>query len=139
MTKLSTDLADRIIEITHRNGLNAVIDCVGGPLATELIKSLAGGGQFVIYGGFSSERFQLHNFDLLMKGAGIKSYIYRYFFDPPPASDRALLEEIAKVSAKPEFNIRIGGLHTLDDFKTAIHETLHQSESGKRLFRMSDQ
>jgi NADPH:quinone reductase-like Zn-dependent oxidoreductase len=139
LTKLSTDLADRIIEITHRNGLSAVIDCVGGPLATDLIKSLAGGGQFVIYGGFSSERFQLHNFDLLMKGAGIKSYIYRYFFDPPPASDRALLEEIAKVSAKPEFNIRIGGLHTLDDFKTAIHETLHQSESGKRLFRMSDQ
>lgn len=87
LTRPSTDLADRIIEITHRNGLSAVIDCVGGPLA---------------------------------------------------ASDRALLEEIAKVSAKPEFNVRIGGFHTLDDFKTAIHETLHQSGSGKRLFRMSD-
>lgn len=115
-----------------------MIDCVGGAIAGDLIRSLAIGGQFVIYGGFSSERFQLHNFDVLMRGAAIKSYVYRYFFNPPPVDDRKLLLEIADICARPEFNLRIGGAHALDDFKTAIGETLDRPESGKRILKMAD-
>jgi NADPH:quinone reductase-like Zn-dependent oxidoreductase len=96
LSKLPKGLAEEIAEITDQNGVNAVIDCVGGPIASELIRSLSNGGQFLIYGGFSSEKFQLHSFDLLMKGARIKPYIYRYFFHPPEANDRAVLNEIAE-------------------------------------------
>ena len=73
-----------------------------------------------------------------MKGATIKPYIYRYFFNPPRADDRVVLDEIAAVSARPDFNVRIGGVHALDDFKTAITETLDHPESGKRLLKMAD-
>jgi NADPH2:quinone reductase len=136
--KLSTGLGERVAEITKQKGVNAVIDCVGGAMASDLIRSLALGGQFVIYGGFSPEKFQLHNFDVLMKGAGIKSYIYRYFFSPPRADDRGFLDEIAGISAGPEFNVRIGGVHALGDFKTAIAETWDRPESGKRILKMAD-
>ncbi len=138
LSKLSTGLSEKIAEITEQNGVNAVIDCVGGAIAGDLIRSLAIGGQFVIYGGFSPEKFPLHNFDLLMKGAAIKSYVYRYFFNPPPADDRKLLNEIADSCARPEFNLRIGGAHALDDFKIAIAETLDRPESGKRILKMAD-
>ena len=138
LNKLSTGLSEKIAQITNQKGVNAVIDSVGGGIATDLIRSLAIGGQFVVYGGFSPEKFQLHSFDLLMKGAGIKSYVYRYFFNPPPSEDRALLDEIAGISARPEFKVRIGGVHKRDDFKTAVGETVCRPESGKRLLKMSD-
>jgi hypothetical protein len=54
------------------------------------------------------------------------------------ANDRDLLNEIAGISGQPDFRVRIGGVHTLADFKTAINETLHHPESGKRLLKMSD-
>ena len=138
LSKLPRGLAEEIAEITHQSGVNAVIDCVGGPVASELIKSLSNGGQFLIYGGFSPEKFQLHSFDLLMKGAQIKSYIYRYFFHPPEANDRTVLNEITEICGRPDFRVRVGGVHTLDDFKTAINETLHHPQSGKRFLKMSD-
>jgi NADPH:quinone reductase len=73
-----------------------------------------------------------------MKGAQIKSYIYRYFFHPPEANDRTVLNEIAEICGRPDFWVRVGGVHTLDDFKTAINETLQRPESGKRFLKMSD-
>ncbi|MBV8278092.1 MAG: zinc-binding dehydrogenase [Verrucomicrobia bacterium] len=135
---LGRGLSEKIAAITGQNGVNAVIDCVGGAIAGDLIRSLAVGGQFIIYGGFSSETFSLHNFDVLMRGAAIKSYVYRYFFHPPAADDRKLLHEIADVCAQPEFKVRIGGVHALDDFKVAIHEALSRPHFGKRLLKMSD-
>jgi NADPH:quinone reductase len=41
LSKLRRGLAEEIAEITHENGVNAVIDCVGGPIASELIRSLS--------------------------------------------------------------------------------------------------
>jgi NADPH:quinone reductase len=136
LSELSTGLSEKVAEITKQKGVNA--DCVGGAMASDLIRSIAIGGQFVIYGGFSPQKFQLHNFDIWMKGAGIKSYIYRYFFSPPRPDDRGFLDEIAGIGAGPEFNVRIGGVQDLGDFKTAIAETLDRPESGKRILKMAD-
>jgi NADPH:quinone reductase len=104
------------------------------PLAQPLIRSLSVAGQFVIYGGFSSEKFELHNFDILMRGSAIKSYIYRYFFTPPQREDAKLLREIAEISGQSKLRVPVGGLHPLEDFKTAIYETAKHSERGKRFF-----
>jgi NADPH:quinone reductase len=129
-------IGEQIMEITGNQGVNGVIDCVGGPSAGELIRSLAVGGQFVIYGGFSAEKFELHNFDILMKGSGIKSHIYRYFFTPPKEADREVLSEVIEIFGRPEFKIPIGGVHDLGEFKVAVDETLNRPERGKHFFRM---
>ena len=138
LSKDGPNLGKLIADATNGSGVNAVIDCVGGPLFADLIRSLALGGQAVIYGGFHAERFELHNFDLLMKGAAIKSYIYRYFFSPPPEDDATtVLREIAEISGSASFQIPFAGSHSLDDFKTAIEESLHRPEQGKRMFKMT--
>jgi NADPH:quinone reductase len=133
------NLPERIKEITNNKGLDAVIDCVGGPLLADLIRTLVSwDGRVVIYGGYSPLNFELHNFDILMKGVTIKPYAYRYFFTPPKKEDRKTLHEIAEVFAQPEFKVRVGGMHRLEDFKAAIEETLNQPERGKRFFSMSN-
>lgn len=136
LSKLDGSVGGRIMEITQGRGVHGVIDSVGGPLVGELVKSLAFGGKVVLYGGYSPETFQLHNFDLLMKGAEIGTYVYRYFFDPPTKEDATVLRKIAEISGSSDFRIPIGGMHDLADFKTAIEETIHRPEVGKRFFRM---
>lgn len=136
LSKLEGNISDRIAKITQGKHLNGVIDSVGGALAGDLVRSLADGGRFVIYGGYSPEKFSIHNFDLLIKGAEIRTYIYRYFFDPPKSGDFPELEKIAEITEAAAFRIPIGGSHPLDDFKAAIYETAHRPELGKRFFNM---
>ncbi|MDX6710609.1 MAG: hypothetical protein QOH96_1625 [Blastocatellia bacterium] len=137
LSKNSEDISGRIKEITENKGIDGVIDCVGGSLLGQLIQSVAMGAKVIVYGGFSADKFELHNFDVLMKVMEIKSYAYRYFFDPPRKEDADFLKRIAEISGRPDFKIRIAGIHALEDFKTAVEETVHRPERGKRFFRMS--
>lgn len=118
--------------------IDAVVDCVGGPLLSALVRSAGMGAQIVIYGGFSPERFELHNFDLLLKAADIRSYAYRYFFDPPPPQDRPRLEQIMEMAARDDFRVRVGGLHPVNDFRVAISDTIERPERGKHYFELAD-
>jgi len=43
----------------------------------------------------SPERFELHNFDVLLNGLEIKAHVYRLFFTPPQISDRAVLQRLS--------------------------------------------
>ena len=102
----------------------------------ELIRSLAFGGRVVVNGGMSAERFDLHNFDVLLSGAEIKASVYRYFFSPPATGDEAVLQEIAELFGRPDFHVPIGGLHPLQDFKLAVANSWNRPDQGKRIFTM---
>src|SRR3984893_3919317 len=56
LSSLSENVGKRVMEITENNGVNGVIDCVGGALLGELLGSTALGAQVLIYGGFLSEK-----------------------------------------------------------------------------------
>lgn len=133
---LSGGIGTRIAAITGGKGLAGVIDCVGGPLLSGLVKAMALNGQAVIYGGYSSETFALHNFDILMSGVTLGSYIYRYFFTPPTPEQAAEHPALIAASAGADFWLPFGGWHRLEDFRTAIGETAARPEAGKRFFSM---
>ncbi len=130
------NIVERVMAITQNKGVNGVVDSVGGPLLGELIRTLAIGGQTIVYGGLSPEPFRIHNFDLLLKVAEIRSNAYRYFFTPPQPDDKEVLSEIVDVFGQTDFKIPLGGLHPLEDFRTAVFETLNHPERGKRLYKM---
>jgi NADPH:quinone reductase-like Zn-dependent oxidoreductase len=122
--------------LTDGRGLNAIIDNVGGPVTGDLIRSCAFNAKVVINGGMSSERFELHNFDVLLSGLQISAHIYRYFFTPPQPDDQQMLSDVLEATAHPDFRVPIGGFHALDDYATAIRESMHNPGQGKRFFRM---
>lgn len=135
---LGLSIGEAVANATGHSVLGAVVDCVGGPLLGELVRSAGMGAQIVIYGGFSPERFELHNFDLLLKAVDIRSYAYRYFFDPPPPQDRPRLERIMEMAARDDFRVRVGGLHPVNDFRVAISDTIERPERGKHYFELPD-
>ncbi|BDI30755.1 oxidoreductase/dehydrogenase [Capsulimonas corticalis] len=137
LSALPESLGDRIGRITDGAGIHAVIDCVGGSLMGDLIRGLAFGGRAIIYGGMSAETFPLHNFDILMRGVQVSSYVYRYFFDPTTPEDAPMLQELISIAQSPEFVVPVAGLHALEDFQVAITETAMRPERGKRFFAIS--
>lgn len=133
---LPDGIGARIAAVTGGKGLSGVIDCVGGPLLSGLVKAMALNGQAVIYGGYSSETFALHNFDILLSGVTLGSYIYRYFFTPPTPAQAAEHPALIAASEGPDFWLPFGGWHRLEDFSAAIGETAARPEAGKRFFSM---
>lgn len=133
---LPEGIGARMAALTGGKGLSGVIDCVGGPLLSGLVKTAARNAQVVIYGGYSSETFALHNFDLLLSGVTLGSYIYRYFFTPPTPQQAAEHPALIAASEGPDFWLPFGGWHRLEDFRTAIRETAERPEAGKRFFSM---
>jgi NADPH:quinone reductase len=131
---LQESIRDCVKTITKGVGLAALVDNVGGPVTGELIRSMAFGGQVVINGGMSPDRFALHNFDVLMSGIEIKSHVYRYFFAPPKPADIQELSEIAAAAELDDFKVPVGGLNNLEQFKTAVQNTLEHPERGKQFF-----
>ncbi|HEY9261226.1 quinone oxidoreductase family protein [Chitinophaga sp.] len=130
------NITQRILEITGNKGLNGIIDNVGGPVTGELIRCSDFGSRLIINGGMSEEKYELHNFDILLKGLQIQSHVYRYFFTPPLPEDLPLLKKIAAASAG--FVSNVSGIHALEDFKTAIDESIRYPEKGKHIFRGLD-
>ncbi|MER8708406.1 zinc-binding dehydrogenase [Mesorhizobium sp. M0323] len=136
LSELKTSIREAVMDITGGAGLNGIIDNVGGPVSGELIRTLALGGQMVINGGMSAERFELHNFDVLLSGVEIRANIYRYFFSPPAEADRPVLCEIIDTFGQPGFHVPVGGLHPLTEFKLAVANSLDRADLGKQIFRM---
>jgi NADPH2:quinone reductase len=107
-------LRDQVMALTAGTGLNAIIDNVGGPVTGDLIRSCAFGAKVVINGGMSSERFELHNFDVLLNGLEISAHVYRYFFTPPKPGDQQMLADVIKAAQRPDFKVPVGGFHALE-------------------------
>jgi NADPH2:quinone reductase len=132
----TTNVEKQVKEITGNMGIHGLIDNVGGPVTGDLIRSLAFGGQVVINGGMSEERFALHNFNVLLNGIEIRANIYRYFFAPPEKSDAPVLREIADVFAQPNFMVPLGGVLPLQDFKVGVIRAWNGTGLGKQILKM---
>nr|WP_294815347.1 zinc-binding dehydrogenase [uncultured Sphingomonas sp.] len=113
------DLGQAVLELTD-GGTHGLIDCVGGATLGELMRTLRFGSRAVIYGGFASEPFQLHNLDLLLNGLEIRSYIYRYFFAAPDAVDEARIRQLLAFAAQINLRIPVAGCFALDQYRTAF-------------------
>jgi len=131
------NIRDQVMEITQSKGVNGIVDNVGGPLTTELIKSTAFGSTLVINGGMSAEKYTLHNNDVYLNGLTIKSHIYRYFFSPPKKEDASILNEIIMISSRDDFNVPIAKIHSLDEYAAAVAESFHGKNKGKHIFKIS--
>jgi NADPH:quinone reductase-like Zn-dependent oxidoreductase len=138
LSNTSRSLGESVRQITSDDGIQGIIDNVGGSVTGELIRALSFGGRLIVNGGMSPDRFDIHNFDILLKGVEIKPYVYRYFFAPPPSSDFEELLHIATLSAATDFKVPVAGMNHLAAFKYAIDEAMSHPDRGKLFFRMTD-
>lgn len=129
----TSDVRDAVLEITG-GGLHGVVDCVGGPDFAALARALRLGSGAVIYGGFSAEPFSLHNLDILLNVLEIRSYVYRYFFSPPPPGDEGRIRQILALSEHLDLKVPEAGRYRLEDFRQAFANVTSGEQAGRRYF-----
>ena len=129
----TSPLREAVLEITG-GGLHAVVDCVGGLQFAELARALRFGSRAVIYGAFSAEPFSLHNLDILLNNLDMRSYVYRYFFNPPAIEDERRIRQILALSAHLDVEIPAAGRYPLECFKQALTDAASGAGPGRRYF-----
>jgi NADPH2:quinone reductase len=133
LSDLQGPLAEAVRAATGGAGLNGVADAVGGEVLTQLLETLAFRGRAVIVGAYDPEPFKASALKVLMGLQEIRSYIYRYFLDPPAAEDVDYLKSVLDELGDPTIDVPIAGRHRLQDFREALEETAARPEAGKRV------
>lgn len=133
LSGLEVPLAEAVRAVTGGAGLNGVADAVGGEVLTQLLEALAFRGRAVIVGAYDLQPFKASALKVLMDLQEIRSYVYRYFFEPPAAGDADYLKSVLDELADPATVVPIAGRHRLEDFREALEETAARPETGKRV------
>ena len=117
------------------DGVDVVLDPVGGPLAEQALRALGWKGRFVTVGFASGEIPRIPLNLVLLKGCIVKGFEIRTFprFEPELAArdDRELMELLAAGRIVPH----ISAVHDLDHTAEALNEVAGRRSIGKVLIR----
>lgn len=72
-----SDWTEQIVEATGNQGVDLLIESVGGEIGGQSFKCLAPGGTMIIYGQSSDQGFQILSTDVFFKSLTIKGYLLR--------------------------------------------------------------
>jgi NADPH2:quinone reductase len=117
------------------DGVDVVLDPVGGPLAERALRALRWKGRFVTIGFASGEIPHVPLNLVLLKGCVVKGFEIRTFsqFEPELAArdERELIDLFATGRIAPH----ISAVHDLEDVATALSAVADRRSTGKVLLR----
>jgi NADPH:quinone reductase-like Zn-dependent oxidoreductase len=137
------DLATRVTEIVGAQGVRKAIDCVAGQVGADVFRSLAPGGEMVVYGALSTHRQT--DPDKLTIPLFARSLIYgtkivrgfwlnRWFATTPPEQISAALAKTVGLVAGGAIKIVEGRPVRLEQFADAVRLAEAPAHAGKPLF-----
>jgi len=138
LADLAVPLAEAVRAATGGQELSGVVDAVGGEVLTQLLEALGFKGRAVVVGAYDLRPFQAGALKVLMDLQEIRSYVYRYFFDPPAPGDADYLASVLAELADPEIEVRIAGRWAIKDHRRALEAATFRPEGGKHVLVFED-
>jgi NADPH2:quinone reductase len=126
------DLRDALREIAP-DGIDVVIDPVGGPLAERALRALRWKGRFVTLGFASGEIPRIPLNLVLLKGCVIKGFEIRTFPKVEPELAARNEAELIGLLATGRITPHISAIYGLDQAATALDEVAGRRSTGKVL------
>ncbi|MGB5220031.1 MAG: zinc-dependent alcohol dehydrogenase family protein [Polyangiales bacterium] len=129
-----------VIEAVHRytpGGVQYVLDCVGGPTGSQVLRTLAPGGRMICYGTLSPEPISLPPRDIMMPMTTIEG-----FYLPAYLSNRSLFQRIglvrttAKLIASGVLGTTVERSYSLDEIHAALNHAGRPGRTGKILLTL---
>ena len=130
-----------LLEAVHHytpGGVQFVLDCVGGPTASQALRTLAPGGRMICYGTLSPEPISLPPRDVMMPMTSVEG-----FYLPAYLANRSLFQRIglvrntAKLIASGVLGTSVERTYALDDIHAALDHARRPGRSGKILLELS--
>ena len=129
-----------LLEAAHRyvpDGVQCVLDCVGGATGSEALRTLAPGGRMVCYGTLSPDPFSLRPRDIMMPMTTIEG-----FYLPAYLARLSLLERVrlirtnAKLISTGVLGTRVEKIYDLDQIHSALEHARRPGRPAKILLRL---
>ncbi|MBC7798790.1 MAG: quinone oxidoreductase [Pyrinomonadaceae bacterium] len=98
------DWSEQVLTATDGNGVDLIIEMVGGEIGRQNLACLARRGTMIIYGQASGENFELSAVDLLYKSATVKGYI---LYNETPEDLASYTTELIKLVDEKRFDILV--------------------------------
>jgi NADPH:quinone reductase-like Zn-dependent oxidoreductase len=141
------DLRTRVAEIAGERGVGKAIDCVAGQLGADVSRSLAPGGEMVVYGALSTHReaeadrlaLPLDARSLIYGTKSVRGFwLYRWFATTPQQQIRAALAQTFELVADETIRIPPGQPMPLPRFAEAVRLAEAPDHGGKPLLAFVD-
>jgi NADPH:quinone reductase-like Zn-dependent oxidoreductase len=131
-------MSDRIAELVGPNGLPYVIDPVGGPPGSAMVRRLGKGGRMLVYGTLANDpTLHISPRTLMTVGASIEGFwLSNHMAGLNLIQKLRLIRQVSKHIQNGTLRSAVGSTHMLKDFQTAIAEAERPGRSGKVLLTM---
>jgi NADPH2:quinone reductase len=125
------DVRDGLREATGGEGVDVIIDPVGGPLAERALRAGRWGGRFVTVGFASGEIPRIPLNLVLLKGVSIVGFEMRTFGLHAPEDAARDRRELMDLFAAGMLHPHIGAAFALDDVAAALRHVADRKAIGK--------
>ena len=130
------DLRARIKEITADKGVDVVYDPIGGPLATEALRSMAWKGRYLVV-GFASGTIPQFPANLpLLKGCSIVGVFWGSFAEREPQKSLQNFGDLLGWINVGIIKQHIHKIYTLSEAATALDDLLDRKVTGKAVVKV---
>jgi NADPH2:quinone reductase len=123
------DLAARVEEITGSEGVRKAVDCVAGQLGADVLRSLAPGGELIVYGALSTHRetdpgaltIPLFARSVIYEAKTVRGFwLFRWVITTPPEQTSAALTEAVELVTQGVLTIPEGQAIDVEHFAEGV-------------------
>ena len=141
------DLVERVADIAGADGVRKAIDCVAGEVGADVARSLAAGGEMVVYGALSTHRrtdtddlaIPLPATELIYGTKRVRGFwLYRWFSTTPQEQIRAAIAQTVELVAGGAIAIPEGQPFPMRRFADAVQLAEAPGHGGKPLLLLED-
>jgi NADPH2:quinone reductase len=127
----TTDLRERVKELTQGKGVDVVYDPVGGTYTEPAVRSMAFQGRYLVIGFASGEIPKLALNLLLLKSAALIGVFWGAFAQAAPARAAANFAELLQWYAQGRLRPHVCAQFPLERFREALDVVMNRKAQGK--------
>ena len=127
----SSDLRERVRELTGNKGVDVVYDPVGGAYAEPAVRSLAFGGRYLVIGFASGEIPRIPLNLLLLKVSSLVGVFWGAFAKAQPARNAANLAQLLGWYVEGRLKPHVSGTYPLASFAEVLDAVVNRRVLGK--------
>ena len=132
------DMLSEVARITGGRGARHALDCVGGEVASQVVRCLGLGGHLVLYGTLANTPMCVPVRDLMMPVARIEGFLLpNWLARQSPLKLLGVLSAVKKLTLAGVFHTEVTQRYSLDQVATAVQAAVMPGRTGKVMLQIS--
>ncbi len=128
------NIAERVKEITGKEGLRKAIDAVGGETGAAVVSALGRGGVMLVYGLLSGEPMPIDGGRMIFTSATVRGFwLGEWMRSAPPERQQAVTGQMLRAMASSEIVPPVEAEYPLSEILAAVTHSERPGRSGKVL------